>query len=154
VASHLRIELVLSVLDMAVQWRRPGGTIHHSDQGSQYTALAFSQRCKDAGVCPSMGSVGDCYDNAMCESFFATLECELLDREGFAAREDARKAIFTFIEGCITCTTSIHPLITDPLWRTKRNTTRSAQRSAKSSVYILSRPKAVDCPRKRVNFTT
>lgn len=96
---HLQTELVLSALDMAVQWRRPEGTIHHSDQGSQYTALAFGQRCKDAGVCPSMGSVGDCYDNAMCESFFATLECELIDRAVFATREEARNAIFSFIEG-------------------------------------------------------
>ena len=98
-AAHLRTELVLSALDMAAQQRRPEGTIHHSDQGCQYTAIAFGQRCKVAGVRPSMGSVGDCYDNAMCESFFATLECELLDREVFTTREEARKAIFTFIEG-------------------------------------------------------
>lgn len=79
-ATHLRTELVLEALDMAVGQRRPSGVIHHSDQGCQYTALAFGARCREAGVRPSMGSVGDCYDNALAESFFATLECELIDR--------------------------------------------------------------------------
>jgi putative transposase len=73
--------------------------IHHSDQGTQYTALAFGQRCREAGVRPSMGSVGDCYDNALCESFFATLECELLDRVTFRTPAEARAAVFDFIEG-------------------------------------------------------
>ena len=72
-ANHLRTQLVLDALDMALWQRRPDGVIHHSDQGSQYTSLAFGKRCRDAGVRPSTGSVGDCYDNAMCESFFATL---------------------------------------------------------------------------------
>ena len=63
---------------MALAMRRPKEVIHHSDQGSQYTSIEFGHRCRDAGVRPSMGSVGDAYDNAMCESFFATLECELL----------------------------------------------------------------------------
>jgi putative transposase len=98
-APHLRTELVLAALEMAAQQRSPEGTIHHSDQGCQYTAIAFGQRCREAGVRPSMGSVGDCYDNALCESFFATLECELLDRERFATRNEARLAIFEFIEG-------------------------------------------------------
>jgi putative transposase len=66
---------------------------------SQYTSLAFGNRCKEAGVRPSMGSVGDAYDNAMCESFFATLECELLDRRRFASQAEARMACFSFIEG-------------------------------------------------------
>lgn len=96
-ASHLRTEL--AALDMAAQQRRPEGTIHHSDQGSQYTAIAFGQRCKDAGVRPSMGSVGDCYDNALCESFFATLECELVDRESYSNRTEARLSLFDYIEG-------------------------------------------------------
>src|SRR5437667_5640475 len=81
--SHLRTELVLAALDMAVEQRRPTDDIHHSDQGCQYTSIAFGLRCREAGVRPSMGSVGDAYDNALCESFFATLECELLDRERF-----------------------------------------------------------------------
>ena len=79
---------------------RPGEeTVHHSDQGSQYTAIAFGQRCKDAGVRPSMGSVGDCYVGAMCESFFATLECELIEREMFFGRSEARLAVFDYVEG-------------------------------------------------------
>lgn len=98
-ASHLRTELVVAALEMAVQRRRPSGVIHHSDHGSQYTSIAFGQRCQKAGIRPSMGSVGDCYDNALCESFFATLECELLDRHCFRTHLEARLAIFDFIEG-------------------------------------------------------
>ena len=98
-ANHLRTRLVLDALDMALWQRRPDGVIHHSDQGSQYTSIAFGKRCRVAGVRPSTGSVGDCYDNAMCESFFATLECELLDRRRFRSHADARMAVFEFIEG-------------------------------------------------------
>jgi putative transposase len=98
-ATHLRAELVVDALEMAIGQRRPGDVIHRSDQGSQYTSLAFGKRCKEAGVRPSMGSVGDAYDNAMCESFFATLECELLDRGRFASQAEARMACFSFIEG-------------------------------------------------------
>jgi putative transposase len=98
-ASHLRTELVLEALDQALRQRRPHAVIHHSDQGSQYTSLAFGARCREAGVRPSMGSVGDCFDNAMCESFFATLECELLARHRFQHQEEARRAVFEFIEG-------------------------------------------------------
>jgi putative transposase len=97
--NHLRAELVVDALEMAVGQRRPRDVIHHSDQGSQYTSLAFGKRCKEAGVRPSMGSVGDAYDNAMCESFFATLECELLDRRRFTSQAEARMACFSFIEG-------------------------------------------------------
>lgn len=68
---------------MALWQRRPSGVIHHSDQGSQYTSIELGKRCREAGVRPSMGSVGDAYDNAMAESFFATLECELLDQRRF-----------------------------------------------------------------------
>jgi putative transposase len=98
-AVHLRTELVLKALDMAVGQRRPVGVIHHSDQGTQYTSIAFGQRCREAKVRPSMGSVGDCFDNAMCESFFATLECELLDRRRFKNQAEARHAVFDFVEG-------------------------------------------------------
>lgn len=97
-ATHLRTELVLTALDMAILQRQPTDVIHHSDQGSQYTAIAFGGRCKEAGIRPSMGSVGDCYDNALCESFFATLECELIDRSQFRTPDDARLAVFDFIE--------------------------------------------------------
>ena len=98
-ATHLRTALVLEALNMALAQRRPTEVIHHSDQGCQYTAIAFGQRCGEMGVRPSMGSVGDAYDNAMCESFFATLECELLDRHRFQTQVEARMAIFEFIEG-------------------------------------------------------
>jgi putative transposase len=98
-ATHLRTELVLDALHMAFTRRRPTDVIHHSDQGCQYTSIAFGQRCREMGVRPSMGSVGDAYDNAMCESFFATLECELLDRHRFQSQAEARMAIFEFIEG-------------------------------------------------------
>jgi putative transposase len=98
-ATHLRTELVLTALEMALWQRRPREVIHHSDQGTQYTSIAFGQRCRAAGVRPSMGSVGDCFDNALCESFFATLECELLDRRCFRTPAEARMAVFDFLEG-------------------------------------------------------
>src|SRR5262245_4715632 len=98
-ATHLRTEIVLEALNMALTPRRPTAVIHPSDQGCQYTSIAFGQRCREMGVRPSMGSVGDAYDNALCESFFATLECELLDRSRFTTQVEARLAVFEFIEG-------------------------------------------------------
>jgi len=98
-ATNLKTELVLGALDMALEQRRPSNVIHHSDQGTQYTSVAFGLRCREAGVRPSMGTVGDAYDNAMCESFFATLECELLDRRAFKNSREAEMAVFEFIEG-------------------------------------------------------
>jgi putative transposase len=98
-ADHLRTQLVLDALEMALHQCRPQAVIHHSDQGSQYTALAFGEHCRRAGVRPSTGSVGDCFDNALCKSFFVTLECELLDRSTFRTRAAARLALFDFIEG-------------------------------------------------------
>ena len=98
-ATTLAAQMVLDALNMALVTRRPKDVIHHSDQGSQYASIAFGHRCRDAGVRPSMGSVGDAYDNAMCESFFATLECELLDRCRFKTQAEARSAVFAFIEG-------------------------------------------------------
>ena len=100
-ANHLRTELIVNALDMAVGQRRPKDVVHRSDQGCQYTSLAFGSRCKQAGVRPSMGSVGDAYDNAMAESFFSTLECELLSRRAFTSQAQARMACFTYIEGFI-----------------------------------------------------
>ena len=84
---------------MALAQRRPKDVIHHSDQGSQYTSIAFGQRCTADGVRPLMGSAGDCFDNALCESFFATLECELIERYTFRSYAQARIALFRFIEG-------------------------------------------------------
>lgn len=98
-ANHLRTELVLEALDMAIFRRRPKDVIHHSDQGCQYTSIAFGKRCEREGIRPSMGSVGDCYDNAMCESFNATLECELLAFHRFKNQREAAPIVFDFIEG-------------------------------------------------------
>ena len=99
-APRMPAELVGDALKMAISTRQPKGpVIHHSDRGSQYTSLAFGERCREAGVVQSMGSVGDAYDNAMCESFFATLECELLDRRRFRTVAEARREVFSFIEG-------------------------------------------------------
>ena len=97
--THLRAELVLQALEMAYGQRRPAQVVHHSDQGTQYTSIAFGTRCREMGVRPSMGSVGDCFDNAMAESFFATLECELLERRRFKSQAEAETAVFDFIEG-------------------------------------------------------
>ncbi len=98
-ATHLRTELVLDALNMAIWQRGPERVIHHSDQGTQYTSIAFGLRCKEVGVRPSTGSVGDAYDNALCESFFASVECELLERQRFRTQAEARMAVFDFIEG-------------------------------------------------------
>ena len=97
--ADLATGLMLGALDMALDQRGARGVIHHSDRGSQYTSIAFGNRCRGAGVRLSMGSTGDCYDNALCESFFATLECELIDRSTFRTRREAELAIFDFIEG-------------------------------------------------------
>jgi putative transposase len=97
--THLRTELILAALNMAITQRRPRAVIHHSDRGCQYTSYAFGKRCREAGVMPSMGSVGDAYDNAMAESFFASLEREVLNRRRFKSQAEAKMAIFEWIEG-------------------------------------------------------
>jgi putative transposase len=99
IGERMTGDLVLGALNMAIALRKPTDVIHHSDQGSQYTALAFGSRCKTMGVRPSMGTVGDAYDNAMAESFFASLECELIERRSFKTKTEARHALFTYIEG-------------------------------------------------------
>jgi putative transposase len=88
--NHLRTELVLAATNMALAQRRPKSVIHHSDRGCHYTSYAFGKRCQEMGVMPSMGSVGDAYDNAMAESFFATLEREVLQRRSFKTQAEAR----------------------------------------------------------------
>jgi len=96
----LRSELVVDALGMALTHRRPAaGVVHHSDRGLQYTSLAFGKTMQDAGVMPSIGRRGDAFDNAVAESFFATLETELLDRSTFRSRDQARLALFHWIEG-------------------------------------------------------
>jgi putative transposase len=91
--------LVVNALNMAVWNRRPDkGLVHHSDHGAQYTSLAFSQRLQDTGILGSMGTVGDALDNAAAESFYATLQTELLDRYSWPTRSKLRSAIFEYIE--------------------------------------------------------
>jgi putative transposase len=99
-ADHLRAELVTAATGMALQRRCPrhGQLTHHSDHGSQYTSLAFRQQLRAAGIAASMGSVGDAYDHAVAESFFATLKVELLYRHHWSTRAAARTAIFANIE--------------------------------------------------------
>lgn len=100
IADHLRAELVVDALDMACWRQRPnqGQTVHHSDHGTQYTSWAFGQRLRSAGLLGSMGTVGDALDNAVAESFFATLQTELLDRHVWADRRQLAQAIFEWIE--------------------------------------------------------
>lgn len=100
IAEHMRKELVIDALGMALLRRTPqkGETILHSDHGSQYTSWAFSQRIEKAGLFASMGSIGDCYDNAMMESFWGTLQLEVLDRKKWATRAELATAIFEWIE--------------------------------------------------------
>jgi putative transposase len=98
-AGDLRTDLVLDALEMALWSRRPGpGLVHHSDHGSQYTSLAFGRRCRTAGIAQSMGSIGDSFDNALAESFFASLECELIDRSRWRSSTEARMAVFDYLE--------------------------------------------------------
>ena len=96
--ERMTSDLVIQALNMALMTRKPESVIHHSDQGSQYTSIAFGNRCKEMGVRPSMGTVGDAYDNAMAESFFASLECELIARRSWKTKTEARLAVFTWIE--------------------------------------------------------
>jgi putative transposase len=97
--EDLSTQLVLDALEFA-RWRRGdvAGVVHHSDHGCQYTSYAFSRGCKEAGIVPSMGSVGDCFDNALSESFNATIEKELVRWNTYRTRADARRSIFDYIE--------------------------------------------------------
>jgi putative transposase len=99
-ATHLRTELVVDALQMAIARRKPSpGLVHHSDRGVQYTSLSFGKRLEDEGLVPSMGRVGSAYDNALAESFIATLKTELLYRSNWPTRQVVRTAIFEYIEG-------------------------------------------------------
>jgi len=100
IAGHMRTELVVEALGMAILRRNPAGdaTVLHSDHGTQYTSWAFGQRVRKAGLLPSMGTIGDCYDNAMMESFWATLQLEVLDQTTWKTRGELANAIFEWIE--------------------------------------------------------
>jgi putative transposase len=98
-AEHMRAELVTDALAMEIARRRPEtGLIHHSDQGAQYVSLAFGQKARDAGIGVSMGSKGDCFDNSVAESFFATLKKELVHRRSWQTRRELQSAVFDYIE--------------------------------------------------------
>ncbi len=98
-ATHMRANLVVDALTMVLARRRPGpGLIHHSDQGSQYVSLAFGRAAHEAGIAISMGSRGDAYDNAVAETFFATLKKELVNRRGWPSRLELQSAVFEYIE--------------------------------------------------------
>jgi putative transposase len=98
-AEHMRADLVVEALQMALARRRPEARlVHHSDQGAQYVSLAFGQQARDAGIAMSMGSRGDCYDNAVAESFFATIKKELVHRQPWPSRRDLSSAVFDYIE--------------------------------------------------------
>lgn len=99
VASHCRTNLVVDALRQAVQSRQPEGVIHHSDRGSQYTSILFGQRCREVGIVRSMGRVATCYDNAMCESFFATLKTEWTHRQSYRTPAEVQLSLFSYIEG-------------------------------------------------------
>jgi putative transposase len=99
-ATHLRTEIVVDALQMAIARRKPSpGLVHHSDRGVQYTSLSFGKRLEDEGLLPSMGRVGSAYDNALAESFVATLKTELLYRVSWPTRQAVKTAIFEYIEG-------------------------------------------------------
>lgn len=100
IADHMRTELVIDALGMATLRRRPASdsTILHSDHGTQYTSWAFGQRLRAAGLLPSMGTIGDCYDNSMMESFWGTLQLEVLDTKTWETRDELANAIFEWIE--------------------------------------------------------
>ena len=114
-ADHMRSELVVDALQMALHRRRPApGLIHHSDQGSQFVSLAFGQKARDAGIAVSMGSKGCAYDNAVAESFFATLKKELVHRRSWPTRRELISEVFEFVEGSTT------PLADTRPWATSR----------------------------------
>ena len=166
-ATTLHTQLVLDALNMALATRRPKDVVHHSDQGSQYTSIAFGKRCREAGVRPSMGSVGDAYDNAMAESFFATLECELLDRRRFKSQAEARMAVFEFIEGFYNPRRRTFPRLSlsrrlrAPLCNKRRAAAGYPQAvaaaceggAARACLWITGMTQVLNRPRKRVNST-
>jgi putative transposase len=100
IADHLRTELVADALQMAKWQRRPApGTVVHSDRGTQYTSWIFGHRLRQAGLLGSMGRVASSVDNALVESFWSTMQRELLDRQAWASRVELAAAIFEWIEG-------------------------------------------------------
>jgi putative transposase len=129
-ADHLRTGLVLAALDTALAAREPGlGLIHHSDRGTQYTSVALGERLAAVGIAASMGSPGTAYDNALAESFFASLETELIDRSTWPTHDVARLAVFDWIERFYNRTrlhSSLGDLAPDEFERRYRSTITAA----------------------------
>jgi transposase InsO family protein len=145
-ADHMRAELVVDALQMALARRRPApGLIHHSDQGSQFVSLGFGQAARDAGIAQSMGSKGDAYDNAVAESFFATLKKELVRRRSWPARQELISEVFDYIEGFYN-TVRRHSTPGLPLTRPVRE-----DQSLKQPQQQRLGPQAPDCPQNRVH---
>ena len=138
-ADHLRTERVLDALNMAGTQRRPEAVIHHSDQGSQYTSLAFGKRCREMGGHPSTGSVGDGYENAVAESFFATLECELLARTSSRTLTKRAEHSSSSSRDGITHIGATKASVSNPRWPSRRATRK------------LHETQVLNCPLKRGN---
>ncbi len=125
IADHLRAELVVDALQMAIWRRQPAeSTVVHSDHGTQYTSWAFGRRLRAAGLLGSMGTVGDAYDNAVAESFFGTLQLELLDRHRWSSRDELASAMFEWIE----CFSTTRPAATHTAGCSVPSTTRPSPR--------------------------
>jgi putative transposase len=139
--TSMKTELILSALNAAILQRRPESVIHHSDRGCQYTSYAFGKRCQEAGIMPSMGSVGDAYDNAMAESFFATLERELLNRRNFKSQAEAKMAVFEWLEGWY----NPHRRHSSLGYRSPVNYERAHQHRTDAAAPELLPPAASDC---------
>jgi putative transposase len=138
--TNLKTQLILDALEMAITQRQPSGVTFHSDRGCQYTSYAFGKRCREAGVMPSMGSVGDAYDNAMAESFFASLEREVLNRRRFKSQAEAKMAVFEWIEGWY----NPHRRHSSLGYRSPAHYERAYRRSAGTFSELLP-PSASDC---------
>ena len=156
-ADHMRAELVVDALQMAVSRRRPEpGLIHHSDQGSQYVSLGFGHACAAAGISRSMGSRGDCWDNAVAETFFATLKKELVYRRSWPTRQELISEIFEYIEALLQPPApALHPRLPltrrvrrhSPLDGMKNDHSHNNMNNQPSTTTLG--PQALDCPPKR-----
>ncbi len=150
---RMTADLVLTALNNAIAQRRPSGVIHHSDQGSQYTSTVFGKRCQEMNIKPSMGAVGDAYDNAMAESFFATLEHELLARTTFKTHMDARLEVFKWLEGWYnprrrhSALGQVSPMAFEQAyWAKEANTAQKHELPTASAGTSQAPPAAVDNP--------
>ncbi len=98
VSSSMETTFVLDALEQALWARRPSGTIHYSDKGSQYVSLAYTERLKEAGLLASTGSTGDSYDNAMAESINGLYKAEVIHRKSWKNRAEVELATLTWVD--------------------------------------------------------